>query len=114
MTQPKERRLHWPNVLFLTLSPLAALVCSILYTRSYGIHTIDMVLFVAMFFATGLSITAGYHRYFTHLSYKAHPLVRLFFLVFGACALENSALNWSSDHRMHHKYVDTDLDPYNA
>jgi len=38
-----------------------------------------------MFLATGLSITAGYHRLFTHVSYKANPLIRLFYLVFGAC-----------------------------
>ena len=109
-----ERKLHWPNLLFLTLSPLAALGGSFVYTRFYGFHPLEIALFLALFFATGLSITAGYHRHFAHVSYKAHPLVRLFYLVFGACALENSALNWASDHRMHHRYVDTDRDPYNA
>src|SRR6266853_497490 len=109
MTQTQERKLHWPNVLFLTLSPLAALVGAITYTRLYGIHPLEIVLFVILFFATGLSITAGYHRHFAHLSYKANPLVRLFYLIFGACALENSAICWASDHRMHHKYVDTGL-----
>src|SRR5207245_1649284 len=110
MTQ-KPRRIHVPNVLFLTLSPLAALVGSVLYTRLYGVHPLEIAVFVAMFFATGLSITAGYHRHFAHLSYKANPLVRMFYLIFGACALENSAVSWASDHRMHHKYVDTNLDP---
>ncbi len=114
MTESNPRRIHWPNVFFLTLSPIAALVSSLYYTHHYGIHPLEITLFVGMFFATGLSITAGYHRHFAHLSYKAHSLVRLFYLVFGACALENSALNWAADHRMHHKYVDTDLDPYNA
>jgi stearoyl-CoA desaturase (Delta-9 desaturase) len=109
-----KKPLYWPNVLFLTLTPLAALVGSIVYTRLYGIHPLEIVLFVVLFFATGLSITGGYHRHFAHVSYKAHPLVRLFYLVFGACALQNSALNWAADHRMHHKHVDTELDPYNA
>ena len=67
-----------------------------------------------MFFATGLSITGGYHRHFAHISYKAHPAVRLFYLIVGAGAKENSALNWAADHRLHHRYVDTDRDPYNA
>jgi stearoyl-CoA desaturase (Delta-9 desaturase) len=110
----RQKKLNWFNTLFLTLSPLAALIGAVWYTRLHGFHLMDFSLFVAMFFATGLSITGGYHRHFAHLSYKAHPLVRFFYLVFGACALENSALNWCSDHRMHHKYTDTDRDPYNA
>jgi stearoyl-CoA desaturase (delta-9 desaturase) len=114
MTPKQERRLHWPNTLFLTLSPLVALVSSIYYTHHYGMRGYEMALFVVMFFATGLSITAGYHRHFAHLSYKASSLVKIFYLIFGACAVENSALNWSADHRMHHRYTDTDLDPYNA
>src|SRR5688572_29324508 len=109
-----KQPLYWPNVLFLTVSPLLAIVGSIVYSLRYGFHPVEMAVFIAMVFATGLSITGGYHRHFAHVSYKAHPLVRLFYLIFGACALQNSALNWASDHRMHHKYTDTDKDPYNA
>ena len=106
--------LSWGNILFLTVSPLVALVGGVYYTRHYGIHPVEIALFVLLFFATGLSITGGYHRHFAHVSYKAHPLVRLFYLVFGACAMQNSALNWAADHRMHHRFVDTEKDPYNA
>jgi len=49
---------------------------------------------------------------FSHLSFKAKWPVRLFTLVFGACAFENSCLDWASDHRRHHKHVDHDGDPY--
>ncbi len=62
--------------------------------------------------ATGMSITLGYHRLFSHLSFKAKWPVKLFTLVFGACAFENSALNWCSDHRRHHKHTDHHEDPY--
>ncbi len=106
--------LHWPNVLFLTLSPALAIAGAAYYIPRYGVRPIEIVAFVAMFFATGLSITGGYHRHFAHVSYKAHPLVRFFYLVFGACAMQNSVLNWASDHRMHHRFTDTDGDPYNA
>ncbi len=110
----KQNAISWANVAFLTLSPLAALVGGVWYTRLYGIEPYEIILFVVMFFATGLSITGGYHRHFSHASYKANGLVRQFYLIFGACALQNSALNWASDHRLHHKFVDTDQDPYNA
>src|SRR4051812_20776248 len=102
-----ERPLDWVNILFLTLSPLAALVGAVYYVSLFGIHPLEAALFIAMFFATGLSITGGYHRHFAHVSYKAHPAVRFFYLVFGACAMQNSALNWAADHRLHHKFVDT-------
>ena len=69
--------------------------------------------FVGMFIASGLSITLGYHRLFSHISFKAKWPVRLFTLIFGATAMENSALEWCSDHRRHHKHTDDDNDPYN-
>jgi stearoyl-CoA desaturase (delta-9 desaturase) len=49
---------------------------------------------------------------FSHLSFKAKTPVKLATLLFGACAFENSALDWCSDHRKHHKHVDHDDDPY--
>jgi fatty-acid desaturase len=113
MFKPKYP-LHVPNVLFLTLSPLAAIAGAAYYIPRYGVRPIEIIAFIVMFFATGLSITAGYHRHFAHVSYKAHPAIRLFYLVFGACAMQNSVLNWASDHRLHHRYTDTDNDPYNA
>jgi stearoyl-CoA desaturase (delta-9 desaturase) len=62
--------------------------------------------------ATGLSITAGYHRLFAHRSYRASPVLRWVFLVFGAAAFQNSALAWSADHRDHHAHSDGPGDPY--
>src|SRR6202158_5593543 len=106
--------LQWPNVLFFTLSPLAAIVGAAYYIPRFGVRPIEVGAFIVMSLATGLSITAGYHRHFAHVSYKARPLLRFFYLVFGACAMQNSALNWASDHRLHHRYTDTDQDPYNA
>lgn len=113
MFKPKYP-LHWPNVLFLTVSPALAIAGAAYYIPRFGVRPLEIAAFVAMFLATGLSITAGYHRHFAHVSYKAHPAIRLFYLIFGACAMQNSALNWASDHRLHHRYTDTDLDPYNA
>jgi len=114
MNAKEIRELNWANILFLTLSPVAALVGGILYTRAYGITWMEIALFVVMFFATGLSITGGYHRHFSHVAYQAHPFMRFFYLVFGACAMQNSALHWAADHRLHHRFTDTDKDPYNA
>jgi stearoyl-CoA desaturase (delta-9 desaturase) len=62
-----------------------------------------------------LSITAGYHRLWSHRAYQASSVMRLIFAVGGAFAVQNSALHWCSDHRVHHKHVDeNDIDPYSA
>jgi stearoyl-CoA desaturase (delta-9 desaturase) len=65
-----------------------------------------------LLYLTGLSITAGYHRFYAHRSYKAHPIVEFVLLFFGSMALQGSALRWAYEHRKHHAFVDTDKDPY--
>jgi stearoyl-CoA desaturase (Delta-9 desaturase) len=109
-----DRPLDWGNILFLTLSPLIALIGGLWYTHQNGVSALEITMLIAMGLATGLSITGGYHRHFSHVSYQAHPAIRQFFLVFGACAMQNSALNWAADHRLHHRFTDTEKDPYNA
>ena len=54
----------------------------------------------------------GYHRLYSHIAFKAKWPVRLFVMLFGAASFENSAIDWVSDHRKHHKHVDHDDDPY--
>jgi len=108
------RPFDWTNILFLTLSPLIAVVWGTWYIAHYGVHPAEVALFVVMYVATGMSITGGYHRYFSHVCYKANTFMKAFYLLFGACAMQNSAMHWSADHRLHHRFTDTDSDPYNA
>ena len=60
-----------------------------------------------------MAITAGYHRLYAHAAYRAHPVLQWLILFFGAASFEQSALRWASLHRTHHRYVDTERDPYN-
>ena len=106
-------QLYWPNVLFLTLTPLVALVGGPLYLMKEGFSWPIFLLFTFYLLATGLSITAGYHRLFSHKSYEANGLIRFLLLAFGGASCQNSALKWSSEHRDHHRYVDQADDPYN-
>lgn len=61
---------------------------------------------------SGFSITAGYHRLFSHRTYKATPFYDWVALLSSSLAVQASALKWSNDHRIHHSHVDTDKDPY--
>jgi stearoyl-CoA desaturase (delta-9 desaturase) len=60
-----------------------------------------------------VGITGGYHRLFAHPTYRASGAVRFFYLIFGAASVQNSALKWSADHRIHHTRTDQEQDPYN-
>lgn len=102
----------WTNSLFLIGTLAVTLFVVPVYLWFYGLDWFQAGLFVAFFIATGLSITLGYHRLFSHRSFKTVWPVKLATLVFGAAAFENSALSWAADHRRHHKFVDDDEDPY--
>lgn len=101
------------NILFLTLTPVIGIVGTAAWTWYAGFELWMPILMVTLYLAVGLSITAGYHRFFSHKSYEAHPVVQYFYAIFGALAAQNSILWWSSSHRVHHKYADRDWDPYN-
>jgi len=106
-------RVNWFTSGFLIITFLVALIGTPLYFLTFGFDPFFLVLFAVFFAITGMSITLGYHRLFAHRSFKAHWSVRLTTLLFGAAAFEDSALDWASDHRQHHKHVDDEHDdPY--
>ncbi|MEO8198665.1 MAG: fatty acid desaturase [Thermoanaerobaculia bacterium] len=110
MNSPQK---DWTNLLFLAISPVIGIVGTAVYALNFGIAWWQPTLCLVLFFTIGLSIGSGYHRYFSHRAYECHPALESVMLFFGAMALQNSALQWGRDHREHHRFVDTDRDPYN-
>ena len=102
----------WINILFLGTAHTLA-VAAVLYLVFVRFSFWSVGLGLLWFACAGLSITGGYHRLFSHRAYQAHFLVRAFYLFFGAAAVQNSALKWCADHRLHHAKTDTERDPYN-
>lgn len=108
-----KKRIEWPVALFLTINPLVTFILMPIYFYNFGFEW-DIAIFALVFAAaTNLSITAGYHRLFSHKSYDAHPVAKALFLLIGASGFQGSALKWSSDHRRHHMHIDGEKDPYN-
>jgi len=109
-------RIEWVTSIFLIGTALLSLtvVPWFLWTKYSQVEGWGFIWPLAIFYyyATGFSITLGYHRLFSHLSFKAKWPVKLFVALFGAASFENSILDWSADHRIHHKHVDEDEDPY--
>lgn len=107
--------INWTNMLLFSLTPAFALILVPSYGYFYGYDLYEWVVFVLLMGFCGMSITAGYHRLWSHKAYKAHPLIRILFALGGACALQNDILSWASGHRRHHQFVDNnDRDPYSA
>ncbi len=96
-----------------SISTLLALTWFPAYVWFHDLSASAWVFFGVMMYATGLSITGGYHRLWAHRTYEAHWILRVFYMLFGAMALQNSVLIWASTHRRHHAHVDdVEHDPY--
>lgn len=111
----KKPPIIWTNVLLFSITFLIAAVAVPAYAVLVGFSWFEIIATVLCLGYCGMSITAGYHRLWAHKTYDAHPVLQGIFAIGGAFALQNSALHWSSDHRVHHKFVDqNDKDPYSA
>tara|TARA_R110001599_G_scaffold67199_2_gene189881 strand:- start:26458 stop:27681 length:1224 start_codon:yes stop_codon:yes gene_type:complete len=111
----KKPPLLWMQSILFSSTLLIALIGVPWYGFSQGFSWSGWLAFVVILGANGMSITAGYHRLWAHNSYKAHPLLKIMFALFGAAATQNSILIWASGHRRHHRHVDDiDNDPYSA
>jgi stearoyl-CoA desaturase (delta-9 desaturase) len=92
--------------------PLAALVAAIPLLWGWGLGWHDVLIALAFYWLSGLGVTVGYHRYFTHLSFKSKAGLRVALAVAGSLAIEGPVITWVSDHRRHHKYSDREGDPH--
>ncbi|KAJ3238386.1 hypothetical protein HDU78_003569 [Chytriomyces hyalinus] len=102
--------LDWIHITILFGTPLIALYGALTTQLTYA----TFLWSVAFYFYTGLGITAGYHRYWAHRSYDATRIWQFIWLAAGTGAMEGSVKWWGRGHRIHHRYTDTDKDPYNA
>lgn len=73
-----------------------------------------MIVGIIFYFCNMLGITMGYHRLWSHRAFKASKTLQWVLAIWGAGALQGSIKWWCRNHRVHHRYVDTDQDPYNA
>ncbi|CAH1236409.1 unnamed protein product [Diabrotica balteata] len=114
IVKPSERKLElvWRNIILFAYLHLVALYGFYLMLASAKVFT--TILAVVLYICGGLGITAGAHRLWAHRSYQAKWPMRLILTIFNTLAFENSVIEWSRDHRVHHKFSETDADPHNA
>jgi stearoyl-CoA desaturase (delta-9 desaturase) len=73
-------------------------------------YNIYLTIFMCVF--SGFGITMGYHRLWSHRSFKAKPILQIILALGGASAIQGSCIWWSKLHRLHHYRSDTEDDPY--
>jgi stearoyl-CoA desaturase (delta-9 desaturase) len=100
------------SVYVFVIVPFLALLAAVPIAWGWGLGWVDVALFVAFYYVAGLGVTIGYHRYFTHGSFKANRALKIALAVAGSMALQGPVIDWVADHRRHHAFSDRDGDPH--
>ena len=109
----RKGKIHAVNFYFFGAVHLVALVGSVGYLWFWDARPFTWALSVFLMLLTGISITVGYHRLYSHLSFKASKAVELFLLIAASATFQASAIRWASYHRRHHRHCDDPRkDPY--
>jgi stearoyl-CoA desaturase (delta-9 desaturase) len=92
--------------------PIAGLVAAMLLSWGWGFSWTALGLLLGMYLLTGLGITVGYHRLFTHRAFETSRVLKATFAILGSMAVQGPVLHWVAVHRRHHQHSDKDGDPH--
>ncbi len=109
---PKIARLQRRLVLVVTVVPFVGFLAAIWTLWGTGLSVLDAAIFLGMYYLTGLGVTVGFHRYFTHQGFEAKPWLRNALAIAGSMAVQGPVIRWVADHRRHHAYSDQPGDPH--
>jgi stearoyl-CoA desaturase (Delta-9 desaturase) len=96
----------------LTVVPILLLSVAGWQVWNEALHWRDVAIFAAFYVATGLGVTVGLHRLFTHRAFKTGPRTSAVWAVLGSMAIEGPIISWVADHRKHHACSDKEGDPH--
>ncbi|MEU0565092.1 acyl-CoA desaturase [Nonomuraea sp. NPDC005983] len=92
--------------------PLIAIAAAVPFAWGWGLGWTDLAIMFVFYAVSGLGVTVGLHRYFTHGSFKASRPLKIALGIAGSLSLEMSVLDWVATHRKHHKFSDKEGDPH--
>ena len=92
--------------------PFVALVAAVPVLWGWGLSWTDLIIAVVMYAISGHGVTVGFHRLFTHSSFKAKKALRVALAIAGSLAIQGPVIRWVADHRKHHRYSDAEGDPH--
>jgi len=101
----RQLRFQRRVTLLVTVLPLAGLAMAIYLLWGTGISGVDLGLLLGFYTVTGLGVTVGYHRLFTHRSFRAVKPARVALAVAGSLSVEGGVIDWCATHRRHHAFA---------
>jgi stearoyl-CoA desaturase (Delta-9 desaturase) len=104
--------LHRTITGLITVLPVVALGVAAWFSWDGLLKPSDLIVFAIVYALTGLGVTVGFHRLFTHRSFKTRPAVRATLAILGSAAIEGPVISWVADHRKHHAFADEPGDPH--
>ncbi|MDQ1461055.1 MAG: hypothetical protein QOI08_2539, partial [Actinomycetota bacterium] len=96
----------------LMISPPIALGIAVPLLWGHAVSLLDIILAAVFYVVTGFGIAVGYHRLFTHRSFKAVRWLKILLASTGSMAVEGSVVGWVAIHRRHHVFSDKPGDPH--
>src|SRR5262245_48160977 len=102
------RAYHWVASIPFFLVHVIAVVGVVLLGWSWK----GFALAIALYYVRMFGVTGGYHRYFSHRTYRTSRVFQFVLAVLAQTSLQKGALWWAAHHRDHHKYSDTPQDPH--
>lgn len=96
----------------LVAMPVGGLVAAVILLWGHGVGLTDVLLGLLFYVLTGLGVTVGFHRCFTHRAFKAKPALRTALAIAGSMSFEGDPISWSATHRRHHAFSDRPGDPH--
>lgn len=108
----KKGSLEQITLLLFIAVPFVALLAAVPLVWGWGVSWLDLGLLVFFYYLGCHGVTIGYHRYFTHGSFKAKQPLRIAIAVAGSMAVEGPLVRWVADHRKHHRFSDAEGDPH--
>jgi len=103
-----ERNVNIAAVVVPFLAVIAG--AAVLWNRFLGPR--DLAIFAAMYLASALGVTVGFHRLLTHRAFQTHAWMRYTLAVLGSLSMQGAVIDWVADHRKHHTFTDEEGDPH--
>ncbi len=95
-----------------TIAPLGLVGLAMWSAWGGALHWPDLVVLAVTYALTGVGVTVGYHRLFTHRSFKTSAPMRALLATLGSAAIEGPVIEWVANHRKHHRFSDQPGDPH--
>lgn len=99
-------------IALVVLLPLAATAIAVALAWGDSLHPWDLALLIVLYLLTGAGTSVGFHRLFTHRSFRTSRPVKIGLGILGSMAVQGPVLDWAATHRRHHEVADFPGDPH--